>query len=298
MPDTMTPADPDGRSTERDVDVPRARGAWRRSRAWRVIRIVWVSLGVLVMAYMALSFSAWGVGDEVLASDDVVRVVEGDGLIAFTPVDDAGGARLLFLPGGIVDPHAYAPLLRAVAEAGHPVTLVRLPFLGRHAPSESAKRETVARAIAVMNESSGERPWVVAGHSMGGHLAARVARRGTDGIGGLVLLGTTHPRDFSLADLTVPVVKVYGTNDGIAPLHRMRENAAMLPESTAWIAIDGGNHSQFGYYGFQLGDHRAAIGREEQQAQLLAALLSALRGASAPADVDSEDSVDHGDEVK
>ena len=292
MAETMSPADPAGRSTDQEVDATRPRGAWRRSRAWRVIRIVWVSRGLLVMAYMALSFSARGVADEVLESDDAVRVVEADGLIGFTPVEDGDGARLLFLPGGIVDPHAYAPLLRAVAEAGHPVTLVRLPFLGRHAPSESAKRETVARAIEAMSDGAGERPWVVAGHSMGGHLAARVASRRPELMRGLVLLGTTHPRDFSLAELTVPVAKVYGTRDGIAPLHRMRENAPMLPEATTWIPIDGGNHSQFGYYGFQLGDHRASISREEQQTQLLAVLLSALRAATATADAGPEDSVD------
>lgn len=75
MPETMSSAVPDRRSTEQ-VDVPRARESWRRSRAWHVVRVAWVSLGVLVTAYLVLSFSARGVVDEVLASDSAVRVVE------------------------------------------------------------------------------------------------------------------------------------------------------------------------------------------------------------------------------
>jgi hypothetical protein len=46
--------------------------------------------------------------------------------------------------------------------------------------------------------------------------------------------------------------------------------------------IDGGNHSQFGCYGFQLGDHRATISRADQQAQTLQALLDSLRRAGSP----------------
>lgn len=44
--------------------------------------------------------------------------------------------------------------------------------------------------------------------------------------------------------------------------------------NSAHGAIDGGNHSQFGYYGFQLGDWPATIGREEQQRRTLDALIA------------------------
>jgi len=32
----------------------------------------------------------------------------------------------------------------------------------------------------------------------------------------LVLIGTTHPRDISLADSKIPVLKIYGSKDGVA----------------------------------------------------------------------------------
>ena len=146
---------------------------------------------------------------------------------------------------------------------------------------ESGRQQAVGRARSVM-ENAPDRSWVVAGHSLGGHLAARVVQADPVGADGLVLIGTTHPRDFSLADYAGPVVKIHGTRDRIAPLERSRQNAGNLPEAVEWVAIEGGNHSQFGYYGFQLGDGRARITREQQQDQVLGVLLDVLsRGAGA-----------------
>ena len=43
------------------------------------------------------------------------------------------------------------------------------------------------------------------------------------------------------------------------------------------MQIEGGNHTQFGWYGRQLRDRPATISREEQQARTLEALLDVLR---------------------
>ncbi|MCA1734268.1 MAG: alpha/beta hydrolase, partial [Acidobacteria bacterium] len=252
-----------------------------------MIRIVWVSAGLLLMAYLPLSYSARGVDESVMRPGDGIEVVEGTRSIAFTPLAGAeSNPGLLFIPGGMVDPRAYAPLLRSVARAGHPALLVKLPSLGgRHAMGEQGREEAVGRALAALDRAPGDRTWIVAGHSLGGALAARVGRHNPPRMRGLALIGTTHPRDFSLAAYPHPVVKIYATRDRIAPLGRMKANAANLPPSTRWIAIEGGNHSQFGWYGFQLLDGRAGISREAQQEQLLRALLDMLRAADARAGV-------------
>lgn len=67
--------------------------------------------------------------------------------------------------------------------------------------------------------------------------------------------------------------------DTVADVAKVEATRKNLPSSTREIRIDGGNHSQFGYYGFQLGDWPATIGREQQQRITLAALLEALRSA-------------------
>jgi hypothetical protein len=43
------------------------------------------------------------------------------------------------------------------------------------------------------------------------------------------------------------------------------------------VAIDGGNHAQFGWYGPQGRDHPAIISRAAQQEQIVAATLDLLR---------------------
>jgi pimeloyl-ACP methyl ester carboxylesterase len=242
-----------------------------------VIRAVWVAAGVSVLVYLALSFSAWGVGDSVLRSDDAVTVVETDRAIDIAPARKDSGAALLFFPGGLVHPDAYAPLLRMVAESGHRAVLVKLPSLGgRHAAGAEGRREAVRRGLEIIGNDPA-RSWVVAGHSLGGAIAALLAAEAPPGVRGLALIATTHPRDHSLTGFPHPVMKIYGTRDGVAPLDRMRSNAHRLPEGTEWLAIEGGNHSRFGYYGFQLGDRRATISRAEQQAATGAALLRLLR---------------------
>lgn len=81
-----------------------------------------------------------------------------------------------------------------------------------------------------------------------------------------------------LSFLLLPVTKIYATNDGIAPAGKVLSNRRLLPESTKWIEIDGGNHSQFGHYGHQLFDGKASISREAQQAIVRSTLLESLAG--------------------
>jgi hypothetical protein len=74
------------------------------------------------------------------------------------------------------------------------------------------------------------------------------------------------------------VTKIYASNDGLASAEEVESNAIYLPEDTNWVLIEGGNHSQFGYYGEQLGDNSASITREEQQKLTVNAILDVLKG--------------------
>ena len=59
----------------------------------------------------------------------------------------------------------------------------------------------------------------------------------------------------------------------------------LLPAETAFVAVEGGNHAQFGWYGPQPGDRAATIGREAQQAlvvEAIAALLDEVGEATKP----------------
>jgi hypothetical protein len=77
-----------------------------------------------------------------------------------------------------------------------------------------------------------------------------------------------------------PVTKIVGTRDGLASRAEVEANREKLPSETRWLWIDGGNHSQFGWYGFQPGDRRATVDAATQRATLIRGVIDALRYAS------------------
>ncbi|MDX1982467.1 MAG: alpha/beta hydrolase [Bryobacteraceae bacterium] len=223
-------------------------------RRW--LRIIWPLAGFTFAAWLWIGFQA----------------------LPGTPPLRPGRARsewgLIFLPGGLVEPRAYGPLLQPLADAGHPVELVELPW--RCACTEAQRAELFDRIAGVMASRPQVR-WTLAGHSRGAMLAARFVHERRPPPAALVLIGTTHPRDFSLAALPLPVWKIYGTRDGVAPLARSESNRHLLPADARWVRIEGGNHTQFGSYRWQLLDHAAAVSRESQRVAVQRTLLEVFR---------------------
>jgi pimeloyl-ACP methyl ester carboxylesterase len=253
--------------------------AWKR--IWRVVRKVWITAGLLATAafviWSVIAFPASAEARQALVSTDRVHVRATDTGWVFTPVLNEPAAGLLFFPGALVDPRAYAPLLHRVAASGHPAILVRLPRRGALGGADGS--EILHRGVAATLAVPAVNAWVVAGHSRGGEVAARLAREAPPLFGGLVLIGTSHPRDFSLATTRLAVTRIYGTRDTVADVDKLQQNRRNLPATITDVRIDGGNHSQFGYYGFQTGDWPATISRDEQQRMTVAAILAALRAA-------------------
>jgi pimeloyl-ACP methyl ester carboxylesterase len=243
---------------------------------WQTVRRWWARIGglalVVFFAWNLIAFQAWGVPDSTLRSDGCITVEDGEALLRFQPCR-ARPVGLVFFPGSLVDPRAYAPFLRSVAEAGHPAVLVKLPSRGY--VTDLASKPGVYQAGKVVESGR----WVIGGHSKGGFYAAEYAgwNPSAGGARGLILVGTTQPRDLDLSHLAIPVTKILATRDGIAPLERARRNAAKLPPGTRWVLISGGNHSQFAHCGFLFGDRFAAISRDQQQRELVAAVVQALR---------------------
>ena len=239
-----------------------------------LLRILLGLLGLVLAA--ATGFIIWGSiaaqpMPEALAalqSDAAVKVESGDWLV-FTPQTAPPQTGLIFYPGGRVDARAYAPMARAAAEQGYLVVIPRMPL--NLAVFGVDKAADVTAAYPQIQH------WAIGGHSLGGSMAANYARRHPQQIAGLVLLASYPADSDSLAGSSLAVVSIYGTLDGLATPEKIDHSRALLPASTRWVSVQGGNHAQFGWYGPQNGDQMAQMPREEQQAQTLQAVLDLLK---------------------
>ncbi|HCS19038.1 MAG TPA: hypothetical protein DIW47_00490 [Bacteroidetes bacterium] len=201
---------------------------------------------------------------DALQNSAEIKVSHEDYGISFTPTKGHSKV-LLFYPGAFVDVMAYAPLCRAIAKEGIRCVLIKMPLrlalFGYHAP----------QSTQLFADTSNE--YILAGHSHGAEMAAHYIKENPGRFQKLILLGTQYPEKISLADNKIKVLKVYGTNDGLEPVAEVEKNKVNLPAGTRYVEIVGGNHGQFGYYGKQPFDNRATISREEQQKQVVQAML-------------------------
>lgn len=176
----------------------------------------------------------------------------------------------VFYPGGLVDPTAYAPLMRRLAEGGVLAVLVPMPLdlavLG------------IGRAAEVIAAYPRVEVWAIGGHSLGGAMAAEFVGREPAAIDALVLLAAYSAASTDLSALPIRAVSLYGSEDGLTSEEVLEASLARLPTGTELLVIEGGNHAQFGHYGPQAGDGAATIEREEQQRQAAEALSAFLRG--------------------
>jgi pimeloyl-ACP methyl ester carboxylesterase len=250
---------------------------------WAKVRRVWAICGTIAFivftTWALLAYRATATAHAALQGTSDVAVTRGEGYRIFEPTSSARDTGLVFFAGALVDPAAYAPLMVEVARAGCPAVLVELPRRGAFGGADGS--DVLVRARDGMRAAGAVRRWVIGGHSKGGAVAAQFVRKSRNDVAGLVLIGTSHPRDFSLAHITIPVVQVYGTRDTVADVEKLEANRANLPADTRRVRIDGGNHSQFGYYGFQPGDWPATITREAQQRLTRDAVIAALREVAA-----------------
>ena len=192
----------------------------------------------------------------------------------FVPVGTNPTKGFIIYPGGLVDPRAYAPLARAIAAEGFLTVIVHMPF--------DLAFFGMNRAGLLMPKFESITTWVVGGHSLGGVAACGYAEDYADEMEGVVLWASYPSETFRIEDKNLAALSIYGTEDGLTTLDEIETSRQHLPVGTRFVAIEGGNHTQFGWYGdngaLQKGDNEAAISHEEQQNQIISATVAFLEG--------------------
>lgn len=187
---------------------------------------------------------------------DGVEVTEPEkGITVFAPVEDPHAyewevfesdlkAGIIFYPGGKVEEESYAPLMSALAERDILAVLVSMP--GNLAVLDADAAEGIQAMYPEIEE------WYMAGHSLGGSMAASYLAKTEEEYEGLILLASYSTEDLSESGLDV--LSIYGDKDGVLDMTTYREYKSNLPADMTEYIIEGGCHAYFGDYGSQKGD--------------------------------------------
>ena len=176
------------------------------------------------------------------------------GWYVFKPEQPADTA-LVFYPGGLVDPAAYAPLMKQLSDQGIMTVITPMPL------------DLAVFGINKANDVIAAYPeikhWIIGGHSLGGSMAAQYAKDNAGKLAGLAFMASYPAGDMSQSPLKM--VTIHGSQDGLATPAKIADSLKLLPSGTTDVLLDGGNHAQYGNYGPQAGDGVATMSREEQQ---------------------------------
>ena len=187
------------------------------------------------------AFAAEGIRTDTLPGGDLV----------FYP--EAAEAGLIFYPGGKVEYTAYIPLMQALAADGILCVLVQMP--GNLAVLDMDAAEGIPEMFDIG-------AWYLAGHSLGGSMAASYLADHTDDFAGLILLGAYSTADLSGSGLDI--LSLYGSEDLVMNREKYTKYRENLPADLTETIIDGGCHAYFGMYGAQDGDGIPTISNEAQ----------------------------------
>jgi len=188
--------------------------------------------------------------------------------LEWAPANTTPTAGIVIYPGGKVPPEAYGPTALAIAGSGYLAAIAPMPFNLAVLDIDAADR-----VIAAHPEID---TWVMAGHSLGGSMAAQHVANRPGTYDGLALWAAYAATDLSGAELAAS--SIYGTLDAGAARMSGSEARAALPAHAVFLPIDGGNHEQMGWYTGQPNDPPATISREAQQADLVQATVELLEG--------------------
>ena len=221
------------------------------------IVIVIAAMAAVAAVYLNDYYRATEMAQQCITDPaDGVKVTEPEkGITVFAPVEDPYAyewdvfesdlkAGIIFYPGGKVEAESYAPLMSALAERDILTVLVSMP--GNLAVLDIDAAEGIQEMYPEIEE------WYMAGHSLGGSMAASHLGKTSEEFEGLILLASYSTEDLSDSDLDV--LSIYGDKDGVLDMAKYRECLSNLPADMTEYIIEGGCHAYFGDYGPQEGD--------------------------------------------
>lgn len=235
-------------------------------------------LSLLIVAGIVLfiGFTRLLPADEIalaaMESTDMVQVSDQPMMLVLVPRVESLTRGFVFYPGARVDPQAYVPILKPLADAGVLVVIPKMPLgFAVLAIDRAAEIQAVYPQILC---------WAIGGHSLGGSMAAEYVAKFPEEMQGIVFVASYPAKNTSLASLPIRGLVINGSLDGLVAAEDIAAVETNFPQETEFVVLEGANHAQFGHYGPQAGDNPADMSAEEQQAnstQMMLDFFSKLR---------------------
>ncbi len=177
---------------------------------------------------------------------------------------------VVIYPGALVRPQAYEWLARVLAAQGYLTVIPEFSF--------DLAVTDADRADALIERYAAGRRVVLAGHSLGGAMAAQYTAGHTADLAGLVLLAA-YPGDAAdLSHSDLPVLSLLGEHDEVVDADALAAAWDRLPSDTRRVIVTGGVHAFFGRYGPQSGDGVPTVPRAVAETQIIQAIEEFLAG--------------------
>ncbi|HET8928660.1 MAG TPA: alpha/beta hydrolase [Microbacterium sp.] len=245
-----TDAPDDADAAPADAGAPKRRRRGIRILAWVlgsllalvvvavVGLVIWSQVGVLAAEPEPLA---------AVRADPGIRITDDSAAIVMQPADEpADDVGLVFIPGGKVDPWAYASKLsQLVTDTGMTIVITK-PWL-------NLAFFDLRPLSAFTDLVPGIDTWIVGGHSLGGVRSCQLAGDAD----ALALFASYCANDLSGTDL--PVLSLSGSEDGLSTPQKIADAAHLLPADAVFTEIPGASHSSFGDYDLQPGDGTLTI---------------------------------------
>ncbi len=215
-----------------------------------------------------LGFYIWS-EQSYSATDELMKKVDFDESTSISEKNDwlifnsehPNGKGLILYPGAKVEVEAYGYIGQGLSEMGYTVVIPRMPlhiaFFG------------IDESENIINNFNEDLDWYVSGHSLGGVAASSYAFDHQERVEGVIFLASYPTKSTNFMDSEIPFLSIYAENDGLTKRTDIEESKALLPPSTTFHKIEGGNHAGFGVYGPQKGDRKADITVWNQQDEII-----------------------------
>ncbi|MFN2221966.1 MAG: alpha/beta hydrolase, partial [Candidatus Promineifilaceae bacterium] len=130
----------------------------------KILRLLLISI-LVVFLLGTLGLVGWATVRAQAATERAVAVLQEngiereDGQLVFRP-DSPTDKGLIYYPGGLVDPEAYAVTAQGIADAGYLVVIPKMPL--------NLAFTGINRADGIRADFPEIESWVIGGHSLGG----------------------------------------------------------------------------------------------------------------------------------